>query len=263
MSPSQELRAAIRTGTFEKTTSGVAQGYVQANLVVVPQAHAFDFLLFCQRNQKPCPLLEVVEAGSTEARRLAPGSDLSRDLPRYRVFRDGKMVEERKDVAGLWQNDFVSFLLGCSFSFEKPLIDAGLEIRNMTCGVNVPMYRTGIPTRTAGVFSGPLVVSMRPFTPEQAIKAALVTGKLPEVHGAPIHQGDPGAIGIRDLNKPEYGDAVPVREGEIPVFWACGVTPQEALLRAKLPLALTHAPGYMFVSDVREEELAFLHYSVR
>ena len=143
------------------------------------------------------------------------------------------------------------------------LMDAGLEIRNVTCGTNVPMFRTNIPTRPAGVFSGPLVVSMRPFTPELAIKAALVTGKLPEVHGAPIHQGDPGAIGIRNLQAPEYGDAVPIREGEIPVFWACGVTPQEALLNAKLPLAITHAPGHMFVTDVREEALPFLHYSVR
>jgi uncharacterized protein YcsI (UPF0317 family) len=173
------------------------------------------------------------------------------------------MTEERGDVSALWRDDFVSFLLGCSFSFEKPLMDAGLEIRNVMCGTNVPMFRTAIPTRPAGAFSGPLVVSMRPFTPELAIKAALVTGKLPEVHGAPIHQGDPGAIGIRDLSHPEYGDPVPVREGEIPVFWACGVTPQEALLRARLPLAITHAPGYMFVSDVREEELPFLHYSVR
>jgi uncharacterized protein YcsI (UPF0317 family) len=260
---SQELRAAIRAGRFDQPTSGQAPGFVQANLVIVPQAHAFDFLLYCQRNQKPCPLLEVVEAGQVEAKRLAPGSDLSRDVPRYRVFRDGKMTEERGDVSALWRDDFVSFLLGCSFSFEKPLMDAGLEIRNVMCGTNVPMFRTAIPTRPAGAFSGPLVVSMRPFTPELAIKAALVTGKLPEVHGAPIHQGDPGAIGIRDLSHPEYGDPVPVREGEIPVFWACGVTPQEALLRARLPLAITHAPGYMFVSDVREEELPFLHYSVR
>ncbi|MFI5399495.1 MAG: putative hydro-lyase [SAR324 cluster bacterium] len=263
MLASQELRAAIRAGRFDKPTSGQAPGFVQANLVIVPQANAFDFLLFCQRNQKPCPLLEVVEAGRVEAKRLAPGSDLSRDLPRYRVFRDGKMAEEPTEVSALWRQDFVSFLLGCSFSFEKPLMDAGLEIRNMTCGTNVPMYRTNIPTRPAGVFSGPLVVSMRPFTPERAIRATLVTGKLPEVHGAPIHQGDPAAIGIRDLRAPEYGDPVPIREGEIPVFWACGVTPQEALLRAKLPLAITHSPGHMFVSDVREEDLPFLHYSVR
>ncbi len=263
MLPSQELRAAIRAGRFTVPTSGHAGGFVQANLVAVPQAAAFDFLLFCQRNQKPCPLLEVVQAGSVEAKRLAPGSDLRKDLPRYRVFREGKMTEERTDVADLWREDFVAFLLGCSFSFEQPLLDAGLEVRNITCGCNVPMYRTHIPTRPAGVFQGPLVVSMRPYTPEQAITAALVTGGLPEVHGAPVHQGDPGSIGIADIGQPTYGDPVPIRAGEIPVFWACGVTPQEALLRAKLPLAITHAPGHMFVSDVREQELRFLHQSVR
>jgi uncharacterized protein YcsI (UPF0317 family) len=260
---SQTLRATIRAGGFDRPTTGQAPGFVQANLVIVPQAHAFDFLLFCQRNQKPCPLLEVVEAGQVEAKRLAPGSDLSRDIPKYRVFRDGRMVEERTDVSALWQKDFVSFLLGCSFSFEKPLMDAGLEVRNLTCGVNVPMFRTDIPTRPAGAFQGPLVVSMRPFSPEHAIKAALVTAKLPDVHGAPVHQGDPRRIGIQNLQAPEYGDAVPVREGEIPVFWACGVTPQEALLRAKLPLAITHAPGHMFVSDRKEEELPFFHHTVR
>jgi uncharacterized protein YcsI (UPF0317 family) len=263
MLPSQELRSDIRSGRFTAQTSGKAGGYVQANLVVVPKSASFDFLLFCQRNQKPCPLLEVVEAGSVEAKRLAPGSDLRKDVPRYRVFRDGKMTEEREDVTDLWRDDFVSFLLGCSFSFEKPLLDVGLEVRNITVGCNVPMYRTNIPTRSAGVFQGPLVVSMRPFTPEKAITAALVTGGFPEVHGAPVHQGDPGAIGIADIAKPTYGDAVPIREGEIPVFWACGVTPQEALLRAKLPLAITHAPGHMFVSDIREEDLRFLHNSVR
>ncbi len=263
MLPSQELRAEIRAGRFAAPTSGQASGYVQANLVVVPESAAFDFLLFCQRNQKPCPLLEVVEAGSVEAKRLAPGSDLRKDLPRYRIFRDGKMTGERTDVADLWRDDFVTFLLGCSFSFEKPLLEAGLEVRNVTCGCNVPMYRTNIPTRPAGVFQGPLVVSMRPFTPEKAITAALVTGAFPEVHGAPVHQGDPGAIGIADIGAPTYGDPVPIREGEIPVFWACGVTPQEALSRAQLPLAITHAPGHMFVSDIREEELKFLHQSVR
>lgn len=263
MLPSQELRAEIRAGRYTQPTSGAAGGFVQANLVVVPQNAAFDFLLYCQRNQKPCPLLEVVEAGHVEARRLAPGSDLRTDIPRYRVFRNGVMTEERTDVRDLWRDDFVSFLLGCSFSFEKPLLDAGLEVRNITCGCNVPMYRTNIPTRPAGVFEGPLVVSMRPYTPEQAITAALVTAALPDVHGAPIHQGDPGVIGITDIARPTYGDPVPIHEGEIPVFWACGVTPQEALLRAKLPLAITHAPGHMFVSDLREEHLRFLHHSVR
>jgi uncharacterized protein YcsI (UPF0317 family) len=251
----RSLRQAAREGRYTAPTSGQAMEYVQANLVVVPEQAAFDFLLFCQRNPKPCPLLEVVEAGSVEAARLAPGSDLRRDLPRYRVFRDGRLAEERTDVSELWRDDFVSFLIGCSFSFDRRLIEAGLEVRNVALGRNVSMYRTHIPCRRAGRFEGPLVVSMRPFTPDQAIRASVVTAELPQVHGAPIHMGNPAAIGIQDLSCPEYGDPVPVREGELPVFWACGVTPQEVLLRARLPLAITHAPGHMFVTDLRESEL--------
>jgi uncharacterized protein YcsI (UPF0317 family) len=259
----RSVRQAAREGAYSAPTSGQAMDYVQANLVVVPQDAAYDFLLFCQRNPKPCPLLEVVEAGSVEARRLAPGSDLSRDLPRYRIFRDGKFAEERTDVSDLWRDDFVSFLIGCSFSFDRRLIDAGLEVRNVALGKNVSMYRTHIPTRKAGRFEGPLVVSMRPFKPDQAVRASVVTSELPQVHGAPIHLGSPGAIGIRDLSKPEYGDPVPVHEGELPVFWACGVTPQEVLLRAGLPIAITHAPGHMFVSDLREDELKEFSERVR
>lgn len=260
---SRSLRQAIRSGAFDKPTSGQAPGFVQANLAVVPQAVAYDFLLFCQRNQKPCPLLEVVEAGSVEPRRLAPGADLRHDIPRYRIFRDGRLVDEVTDVGDLWQDDFVAFLLGCSFSFEKPLLDAGLDVRNVTLGRNVSMYRTNIPCRPAGVFSGPMVVSMRPFIPADALRATRITGDFPQVHGAPIHQGDPAAIGIQDLAQPDYGDPVPVEEGELPLFWACGVTPQEILLRARLPLAITHAPGHMFVSDIREEQLPWFHESVR
>ena len=257
------LRRAIRAGAYTGPTSGQAPGYVQANLVVVPRHVAFDFLLFTQRNQKPCPVLEVVEAGAVEAVRLAPGSDLRQDVPRYRVFREGQLVDEPTDVADIWQDDFVSFLLGCSFSFEKPLLDAGMEIRNMTLARNVSMYRTNIPCRPAGVFAGPMVVSMRPFPPDEALRATQITAKLPQVHGAPIHQGDPGLIGIRDLAQPDYGEAVPLKEGELPVFWACGVTPQAVLLEAKLPLAITHAPGHMFVSDIREEQLPWFHERVR
>jgi uncharacterized protein YcsI (UPF0317 family) len=249
------LRQAAREGRFASQTAGQARDFVQANLVVVPEAAAYDFLLFCQRNPKPCPLLEVIEAGSVDAARLAPGSDIRRDLPRYRVFRDGKLAGEATDVADLWQDDFVSFLIGCSFSFDKRLLDAGLEVRNVALGRNVSMYRSNIPCRKAGRFEGPMVVSMRPFPPGEALRAAQISGDLPQVHGAPIHLGNPAAIGIGDLARPDYGDAVPVHEGELPVFWACGVTPQEVLLRARLPLAITHAPGHMFVSDLREEQL--------
>ena len=260
---SRALREEIRHCRFDGITSGQAMGFVQANMAVVPEKYAFDFLLFCQRNPKPCPLLEVVEAGSVEPARLAPGADLRTDLPRYRVFRDGVMTEEKTAVADIWRDDFVSFLLGCSFSFEKPLLDAGLEVRNVTDKVNVPMYRLNIPCRPSGPFEGPMVVSMRPFKPGDAIQAALITGAMPEVHGAPIHMGNPAAIGVTDLAKPDYGVPANIHEGEVPVFWACGVTPQEILLHAKLPLAITHSPGHMFVTDLREEELKIFRESVR
>ena len=260
---SKALRAESRSGDYKVNTPGKAMGFVQANLVVVPQKYAFDFLLFCQRNPKPCPLLEVVEAGSVEAGRLAPGSDIRTDLPKYRVFRDGVMSGEQHDVSDIWQEDFVSFLLGCSYSFEKPLVDAGLEVRHLTCNGRPSVYTTNIACRPAGPFEGPMVVSMRPFKPEDAIRAAMITGELPEVHGAPIHMGDPAEIGISDINKPTFSDPVPMYEGEIPVFWACGVTPQEILLNAKLPLAITHAPGHMFVCDLPEPELKRFRQSVR
>ncbi|MCZ6472831.1 MAG: putative hydro-lyase [SAR324 cluster bacterium] len=263
LSAARELRATIRRGEMTHNTTGMAMGFVQANLVVVPQAYAFDFLLFCQRNPKPCPLLEVVEAGSVEPARLAPGADIRRDLPRYKVFRDGVMTGEETGVSHIWRDDFVSFLLGCSYSFEKSLLDAGLEVRHLTLNTRPGVFTTNIPCRPAGAFEGPLVVSMRPYTPEDAIKAALITGALPEVHGAPIHVGDPAAIGIADVNAPTYSPPVPIHEGEVPVFWACGVTPQEVLLRARLPLAITHAPGHMFVTDLREEELKVYRESVR
>ena len=260
---SQRLRREIRSGAFAKPTAGQAPGFVQANLVVVPKAHAYDFLLFCQRNPKPCPLLEVIDAGEVAPRRLAPTADIRSDVPRYRVWVNGELAEERTDVRDLWQDDFVSFLLGCSFSFEKPLLDAGLEVRYLSCGGNVSMYRTNIACREAGPFAGPMVVSMRPFRPADALRAIQITGALPQVHGAPIHQGSPAEIGIADLARPDYGDPQPVEEGEIPLFWACGVTPQAVLLNARLPIAITHAPGHMFVSDVTEPELRWFSESVR
>jgi len=263
MIESQQLRHRIRSGEFATNTAGQAPGFVQANLVVVPQAHAFDFLLFCQRNPKPCPLLEVIEAGEVAPSRLAPEADIRKDVPRYRVWENGELVDEPTDVTGFWRDDFVSFLLGCSFSFEKPLLDAGLDVRYISCGTNVSMYRTNIACRPSGVFSGPMVVSMRPFSPEDALKATLITGDLPQVHGAPIHQGSPASIGIENLGQPDYGDPVPIHEGEIPLFWACGVTPQAVLLNAKIPIAITHAPGYMFVSDIREDDLRWFSESVR
>ncbi|GIX03140.1 MAG: UPF0317 protein [Planctomycetaceae bacterium] len=244
-----EVRWACRTGKWTRPTCGLAADFEQANLVVLPLDWAFDFLLFCQRNPQPCPLLEVVEAGSHEARETAPGSDLRTDLPRYRVWHHGELVAEPDEVLAWWRDDLVSFLLGCSFSFEAALQRAGLPVRHWEQGCNVPMYRTNLACRPAGRLHGPLVVSMRPMTPRQALEATLLSQKFPQSHGAPVHWGDPEAIGIHQLARPDYGDAVTIKPGEIPVFWACGVTPQAVLAAARPPFAITHSPGCMFVTD--------------
>jgi uncharacterized protein YcsI (UPF0317 family) len=249
-----EVRSACRTGTLDRPTAGLANGFVQANLMVVPREAAFDFLLFCQRNPKPCPVIEVVEAGRVEPR-CAPGGDLRSDLPRYRVFRDGRLAEERTDVRALWTDDLVAFLIGCSFSFEEALASAGVPLRHVEACSNVPMYRTGVATQPAGRFQGPLVVSMRPIPAAQVPLAVRVTGRFERVHGAPVHVGDPASLGIADISRPDYGDPVEIRPGELPVFWACGVTPQAAAIASRLPFCITHAPGYMFVSDLTNGSL--------
>jgi uncharacterized protein YcsI (UPF0317 family) len=252
------VRAAVRARRWTGTTAGLAPGRVQANLVVLPERLAYDFLRFCVANPKPCPLIEVIDAGSPEPAQSAPGADLRTDVPRYRVFRDGELAEEVQEVASLWRDDLVAFLIGCSFTFERALLAAGLPVRHIEEQVNVPMYRTSIACRSAGAFSGPMVVSMRPYEPAQALRAAQVTSRFPSVHGAPVHLGDPQAIGIADLDRPDYGDPVTVRAGEVPVFWACGVTPQAAAAAARPELMITHAPGHMFVTDLRDDEQAIL-----
>lgn len=251
-----DVRAACRSGVWTKPTCGLADGFAQANLVVLPRELAFDFLLFCQRNPKPCPLLDVTEPGDPVPRLVAPDADLRTDLPQYRVWRNGVLVDEPTDISKYWQADFVSFVIGCSFTFEAALLRAGLPVRHIELGVNVPMFRTNITCRSASVFHGPLVVSMRPMTPSDAVKAVQVTSRYPSVHGAPIHIGNPSAIGIANLERPDFGDAVPIKSDEVPVFWACGVTPQAAIMAAKPPLVITHSPGCMFVTDLRDEELA-------
>lgn len=249
-----ELRQAAREGRWTRPTAGVCDGHVQANLMVVPQEAAFEFLLFCQRNPKPCPVIEVVEAGRVEPA-CAPGADLRTDLPRYRVYRDGQLVAEPAEVRDLWRDDLVSFLIGCSFSFEEPLAAAGVPLRHVECDVNVPMYRTNRATAPAGRFHGPLVVSMRPIPAALVPLAVQITGRYEQVHGAPVHVGEPGALGIADLARPDFGDPVEVRPGELPVFWACGVTPQAAALASRLPFCITHAPGHMFVTDLENAAL--------
>jgi uncharacterized protein YcsI (UPF0317 family) len=252
------VRAAIRAGDWTAPTAGLAPGRVQANLVVLPQRVAYDFLRFCVANPRPCPVLEVTEAGSPEPGLAAPGADVRTDVPRYRVFRDGELSDEVDDIRSLWRDDLVAFLIGCSFTFERALLAAGLPVRHVEEGVNVPMYRTSIECRPAGTFSGPMVVSMRPFAPAQALRAVQVTSRYPTVHGAPVHLGDPDVIGVAALDRPDYGDPVTIHSGEVPVFWACGVTPQAAAAAARPELMITHAPGHMFVTDLLDEEQAVL-----
>lgn len=252
-----EVRRMIRAGEITGPTAGMCAGYAQANLVILPKALAYDFLLFAQRNPKPCPILEVSDAGSRALNIIARDCDIARDFPKYRVYDKGVLRGEYTDVSEFWQDDFVSFLIGCSFSFEAELLEAGLPVRHIEEGCNVPMFVTNIACEPAGVFSGNMVVSMRPMLPEEAIRAALITGAMPRVHGAPVHIGDPAAIGIADVNKPDFGDAVTMREGEMPVFWPCGVTPQAVVMNSKPDIVITHAPGHMLITDVKNVSLKY------
>jgi len=252
----QEIRASIREGKWTKPTAGLALGYAQANLVILPEEWAFEFLLFCQRNPRPCPVLDVTDVGFPHPARVAPAADLRTDLPKYRIYRSGKLEAEVTQITDFWQDDMVAFLLGCSYTFEAALLAAGIAVRHIEEGRNVPMYVTNIQCTPAGRFRGPMVVSMRPIPSRQVVKAVEVTVRFPKAHGAPVHIGDPAAIGIEDLARPDFGDAVTVEEGEVPLFWACGVTPQVAAREARPELMITHAPGHMFITDLRDEELA-------
>jgi uncharacterized protein YcsI (UPF0317 family) len=252
----KETRILVRKGNWDKPTAGLAMGYAQANLVILPQKYAFDFLLFCQRNPKPCPLIEVLEPGQYRTKFLATDADIRTDIPRYNVYRRGKLEANVKEIKNLWESEFVSFLLGCSFSFEEALLRSRIPVRHLEENKNVPMYITNISCIPAGLFQGPMVVSMRPILPDKIAQAVQITLRYALVHGAPIHIGDPAKIGIKNLERPDFGDPVSIKKGEIPVFWACGVTPQAVVMKAKPDLCLTHAPGHMFITDVLNEELA-------
>ncbi|MFN9449721.1 MAG: putative hydro-lyase [Rubrivivax sp.] len=251
-----EWRATFRAGQPQSHTSGLAERHVQGNVVILPKAWADDFLRYCQRNPKPCPLLAVTEPGDAALPSLGADIDLRTDLPRYRVWREGECVDEPTDIRALWRDDMVGFVIGCSFSFEQALMDEGIRLRHVDQRRNVAMFRTALPTIAAGPFSGPLVVTMRPLKAADAVRAVQITSRYPAVHGAPVHLGDPALIGVHDLSRPDYGDAVEVMPHELPVFWACGVTPQAALLQARPPLAITHAPGAMLMTDRLNHELA-------
>lgn len=253
MRPDRDAARAARLACRSTVapTAGMAPGFTQCNLIALPRDWAWDFLLFAQRNPKPCPVLDVTDPGSHHTA-LAPDADLRRDIPLYRIWRDGVLVEEVREACEPWAEhpDLVGFLIGCSFTFETPLQEAGIEIRHVAQGCNVPMYLTNRPCRPAGRLHGPMVVSMRPIPADRVAEAVTITARFPAVHGAPVHVGEPGALGIADLSRPDFGDPAEIRPGEVPVFWACGVTPQAAVMASKPPFAITHAPGHMFITDI-------------
>ena len=253
----EQLRSRIRTGEHSGNTSGLAPGFVQCNIVILPADWAADFLKFCQLNPKPCPLIASGAPGDPGLPTLGD-IDIRVDVPSYRVFENGTAIDEVHDISDLWRDDLVTFALGCSFSFEEALLADGLDVRNISEGVNVPMYRSSIDCHSAGPFAGKMVVSMRPFVAADAIRAIQICTRFPSVHGAPLHLGDPSLIGIGDIGNPDYGDAVTIRENELPLFWGCGVTPQVALENARPPFCITHSPGCMLVTDMPNSKLAVL-----
>lgn len=261
-SPSQinpdEARQLIRSQAWDKPTAGMANGFIQANLAILPKELAFEFLLFSQRNPKSCPIIDVTEPGSPVPLLSAPNADIRTDLPKYRVYKNGKLAEELLDISSYWNDDMVAFLIGCSFTFEEALLKNNIPIRHIEENRNVPMFKTNIECVKAGRFEGPMVVSMRPMTEKEAIRAVQVTSRFPSVHGSPVHIGSPEAIGINNINQPDFGDAVTIKDGEVPVFWACGVTPQAVAMHVKPEIMITHAPGHMFITDLKNEEFSVL-----
>lgn len=247
----KDIRQAVRSGAFSTDTSGLGGGYIQGNLAILPAEYATDFLRFCQRNPKPCPLVGASETGDPLLPTLGADVDIRTDVPRYSLFEYGEPAGQVTDISDRWRDDFVTFVIGCSFSFEEALMSEGISVRHIDDNKTVPMYRTNIPAVTAGPFSGEIVVSMRPLSVPDTIRAVEITSRFPDAHGTPVHFGDPGAIGIEDIGRPDWGDAAVIREGEIPVFWACGVTPQVAIRKARPPICITHAPGHMLITDIR------------
>ncbi|WP_339062093.1 putative hydro-lyase [Tepidibacillus marianensis] len=253
----KELRKKIRANEFTIPTTGYGLDRLQANVVILPKQYAYDFLLFCVRNPKPCPILEITDVGSPYIKKYSDDTiDIRTDVPKYRVFKNGELVEEPLDIKDIWQDDFVTFLLGCSFTFENELMNNEIPVKHMNQGKNVAMYITNIDTEEAGSFSGKQVVSMRPFHYSLIPRVVEITSKFPSAHGAPIHIGDPNQIGVKDIRVPEFGDPIDIAEDEVPVFWACGVTPQVALLNSKPDIAITHAPGHMLITDYLTAKLA-------
>ena len=252
-----EVRKLISEGKITGQTSGMCLGYAQANLVIVPKDIAYDFLLFTQRNPKSCPLLEVGDVGDKFLKYLGKDINIAKDIPKYRIYKKGELIGEYTDIEKFWREDFVSFLIGCSFSFESELLEADIPVRHIEEGCNVPMFKTNINCNEAGIFKGKMVVSMRPIPKDKVVKLVLVSGRMPKVHGAPIHIGSPEDIGIKNINKPDFGDKVTIKEGEVPVFWPCGVTPQSVIMNVKPEIVITHSPGHMLITDIKNVNLKY------
>lgn len=251
-SPMSEVRHAIRSGAYRGHTAGIGLGRLQGNLVILPADNALDFFRFCQRNPKPCPLVGVSDTGDPMMRTLGEDIDIRRDVPLYNVYIDGALDRQTPDIQDSWRDDLVAFVLGCSFTFEQALLAEGIRLPHIEDNKTVAMYRTSVDTQPAGPFRGPVVVSMRPMRASEAIRASVITARFPHAHGAPIHIGDPAAIGIDDLSAPDWGDPPALEEDQVPVFWACGVTPQAAVQVARPSLCITHAPGAMLITDIRD-----------
>ena len=247
------VRAVIRNGSYDGHTAGLAAGKLQCNLAILPERYALDFLRFCQRNPKPCPVVGIGDSGDPRLPTLGRDIDIRSDISKYRVFQDGAFINEVTDISDIWSDDLVTVALGCSFTFENALLRNGIPVRHIESGRNVPMFRSNIALTPAGQFSGKMVVTMRPIPASQVEQAREISRRYPQAHGAPIAVGDPAQIGIDDLSQPDWGEAVEIKSGEVPLYWACGVTPQNVLLDAKLPICITHSPGHMLIADVAED----------
>ncbi len=252
--PVESVRQAIREGAWARHTAGLARGKLQCNLAILPAEYALDFLTFCQRNPKPCPVVGISNKGDPMMPTLGHDIDIRTDVPRYRVFRDGVLVSEQTDIRNEWRDDLVSVALGCSFTFENALVEAGIPVRHIERDTTVPMYSSNIRLTPAGPFSGTMVITMRPIPRNRVEDAILISGQFPQAHGAPVAIGDPADVGISDIQKPDWGEPVPIQDDEVPVYWACGVTPQNVLRAANLPLCITHTPGCMLIADVGERD---------
>lgn len=247
------IRAQIRTLEYTGHTAGLGHERLQANLAILPSSHALDFMRFCQRNPKPCPVVGVSDTGNPMMTTLGGSIDIRTDVPAYYVYRDGVLSETLHDLTDVWQDDFVAFALGCSFTFEHAVRKAGIALWHVDNDSTVPMYATNIQTVPAGPFHGPMVVSMRAIPDDRVDEVIEISKKFPMAHGGPVHWGDPAAIGIADITSPDWGDPAPVTVGTTPMFWACGVTPQAAIMHAKPPLCITHKPGHMLITDIADD----------